>query len=170
MPADHGLHVLVVDDSAVVRRFMSSVLAQERGTTVETASDPIFAMQRMEKRRPDVIVLDIEMPRMNGLTFLRKIMSEDPIPVDAEFSSCGGRFLARRATIPITVGCQLPRGCSSLSARSHVGSPGSRSPGASSPVAIRRSASTGNRGSTVPAASVSPSGTLGQPPSAAIWR
>ncbi len=79
--SEQGLHVLVVDDSAVVRRFMSSVLSQERDTTVATAADPIFAMQRIADRRPDVILLDIEMPRMNGLTFLRKIMAEDPIPV-----------------------------------------------------------------------------------------
>jgi two-component system chemotaxis response regulator CheB len=79
-PAD-ALHVLVVDDSAVVRRFMSTVLVQDRGTTVETASDPFIAMRKMQQRRPDVIILDVEMPRMDGLTFLRKIMAEDPIPV-----------------------------------------------------------------------------------------
>jgi two-component system chemotaxis response regulator CheB len=49
--------------------------------TVTAAADPIIAMDKMRHRRPDVIVLDLEMPRMDGLSFLRKIMSEDPLPV-----------------------------------------------------------------------------------------
>jgi two-component system, chemotaxis family, protein-glutamate methylesterase/glutaminase len=75
------MHVLVVDDSAVVRHTVSALLSQEEDITVEVASDPIIAMSKMAVRRPDVMLLDIEMPRMDGLTFLRKIMSEDPIPV-----------------------------------------------------------------------------------------
>ena len=74
------LHVLVVDDSAVVRQMVSSMLGAQ-GMDVATASDPLIAMQKMAVRRPDVLLLDIEMPRMDGLTFLRKIMREDPIPV-----------------------------------------------------------------------------------------
>ena len=74
------LHVLVVDDSAVVRQMVSSMLGAQ-GMDVVTASDPLIAMQKMTVRRPDVLLLDIEMPRMDGLTFLRKIMREDPIPV-----------------------------------------------------------------------------------------
>ena len=74
------LHVLVVDDSAVVRQMASSALGAQ-GMDVTIASDPLIAMQKMAARRPDVILLDIEMPRMDGLTFLRKIMREDPIPV-----------------------------------------------------------------------------------------
>jgi two-component system, chemotaxis family, protein-glutamate methylesterase/glutaminase len=73
--------VLVVDDSAVVRYGMALVLARDKLLTVVTAANPLIAMQKMQKRRPDVIVLDIEMPGMDGLTFLRKIMSEDPLPV-----------------------------------------------------------------------------------------
>jgi len=73
--------VLVVDDSAVVREVMNAVLSQERGISVRVASDPIIAMDKMKRLRPDVIILDLEMPRMDGLTFLRKIMVEDPIPV-----------------------------------------------------------------------------------------
>ncbi|MDH3442994.1 MAG: chemotaxis response regulator protein-glutamate methylesterase [Deltaproteobacteria bacterium] len=76
-----ALHVLVVDDSAVVREVMSSVLSQERGIIVTSAADPIIAMTKMARQRPDVIILDLEMPRMGGLAFLRKIMSETPIPV-----------------------------------------------------------------------------------------
>lgn len=73
------LHVLVVDDSAVVRQVMTALLGTEM--TVTTAADPLIAMAKMETRRPDVIVLDLEMPRMDGLTFLRKLMDESPLPV-----------------------------------------------------------------------------------------
>lgn len=75
------LNVLVVDDSAVVRRILSSVLSQDGSIVVTTASDPLIAMRKMKQCRPDVIVLDIEMPRMDGITFLRKIMAEAPVPV-----------------------------------------------------------------------------------------
>jgi two-component system chemotaxis response regulator CheB len=74
------LHVLVVDDSAVVRQTVSALLGAQ-GMNVAVASDPLIAMQKMAVQRPAVILLDIEMPRMDGLTFLRKIMNEDPIPV-----------------------------------------------------------------------------------------
>jgi len=74
------IQVLVVDDSAVVRQVMHAVLSQEGDINVTVAADPIFAMQKMKQFRPHVIVLDLEMPRMDGLTFLRKIMAEDPIP------------------------------------------------------------------------------------------
>jgi two-component system chemotaxis response regulator CheB len=73
------LNVLVVDDSAVVRQVMTALLGAEMNVT--TAADPIIAMAKMESRRPDVIVLDLEMPRMDGLTFLRKVMQEAPLPV-----------------------------------------------------------------------------------------
>jgi two-component system, chemotaxis family, protein-glutamate methylesterase/glutaminase len=78
---DKPLHVLVVDDSAVVREVMTAVLSQELGITVAVAADPFIAMNKMKQRRPDVIILDLEMPRMDGLTFLQKIVREDPIPV-----------------------------------------------------------------------------------------
>ncbi|MDR3417909.1 MAG: chemotaxis response regulator protein-glutamate methylesterase [Nevskia sp.] len=74
--------VLVIDDSAVVRQVLSEVLAAEPGIELlGTAMDPIFALDKMARRWPDVIVLDIEMPRMDGITFLRKIMAEHPTPV-----------------------------------------------------------------------------------------
>jgi two-component system chemotaxis response regulator CheB len=76
------IKVMVVDDSAVVRQVISGALAKERSIEVLAAvADPIFAMQRMRSNWPDVIVLDVEMPRMDGITFLRKIMSERPTPV-----------------------------------------------------------------------------------------
>jgi len=76
------IKVLVVDDSAVVRQVVTEQLATDPAITVIAAvSDPIFAMARMKLQWPDVIVLDVEMPRMDGLTFLRKIMTERPTPV-----------------------------------------------------------------------------------------
>lgn len=74
--------VMVVDDSAVVRQALSEVLKSDPGIEVICAvADPLLAMERMKARWPQVIVLDVEMPRMDGLTFLRKIMSERPTPV-----------------------------------------------------------------------------------------
>jgi two-component system chemotaxis response regulator CheB len=73
------LHVLVVDDSAVVRQALTSLLGTR--FDVDAAADPIIARRRMAKRRPSVIVLDLHMPRVDGLTFLREIMREDPLPV-----------------------------------------------------------------------------------------
>jgi two-component system chemotaxis response regulator CheB len=75
------IKVLVVDDSALVRQVASAILSQEQGIQVTVAADPIIAMEKMARERPDVILLDLELPRMHGLTFLHKIMSEDPIPV-----------------------------------------------------------------------------------------
>lgn len=77
-----NIRVLIVDDSAIVRTVTSKVLAADPGIKViATAMDPIFAMEKMKLEWPDVIVLDLEMPRMDGLTFLKKIMSERPTPV-----------------------------------------------------------------------------------------
>jgi len=77
-----SIHVFIVDDSAVVRQVVSTLLANAVGIEViGSAADPLFALQKMERQWPDVILLDIEMPRMDGLTFLRKIMAERPTPV-----------------------------------------------------------------------------------------
>jgi two-component system chemotaxis response regulator CheB len=75
------LHVLVVDDSAVVREAMTAVLTTAADITVTTAADPIIARHRIAAARPDVILLDLEMPRESGLSFLRSLMATDPIPV-----------------------------------------------------------------------------------------
>jgi len=76
------IKVLVVDDSAVVRKVLSEVLNSDVGIEViAVAPDPIFAQEKMKKQWPDVVVLDVEMPRMDGITFLRKIMTERPTPV-----------------------------------------------------------------------------------------
>lgn len=77
-----SINVLVVDDSAVVRQVLSAILNKTKDIQVyDTAPDPLFALEKMKKQWPDVIILDIEMPRMDGITFLRKIMSERPTPV-----------------------------------------------------------------------------------------
>ncbi len=73
--------MLVVDDSAVMRQVMTTVLSREMGIHVDTAAHPLIAMGKMKQRRPDVIVLDIEMPHVDGLTFLQQIMTDEPIPV-----------------------------------------------------------------------------------------
>ena len=74
--------VLVVDDSAVVRKVLTDQLSRDPGLEVIAAvADPLLAIERMKITWPDVIVLDVEMPRMDGITFLRKIMAEKPTPV-----------------------------------------------------------------------------------------
>jgi two-component system, chemotaxis family, protein-glutamate methylesterase/glutaminase len=76
------IKVIVVDDSAVVRQVVTALLEADPEIEVLAAvADPILAMTRMAKQWPDVLVLDIEMPRMDGITFLKKIMAEHPTPV-----------------------------------------------------------------------------------------
>jgi two-component system, chemotaxis family, protein-glutamate methylesterase/glutaminase len=76
------IKVMLVDDSAVVRQVVVGLLQSDPGIEViGAAADPIFAMERMKKQWPDVILLDVEMPRMDGITFLKKIMLERPTPV-----------------------------------------------------------------------------------------
>ncbi len=95
-PAGRRLHVMVVDDSAVAREVMSRVLGRE--FLVTTASDPLIAMDKIGHARPDVILLDLEMPRMHGLTFLRVIREESAIPVVVCSSLAGrGTEMALRA-------------------------------------------------------------------------
>lgn len=76
------IKVLIVDDSAVVRQTLSSILSSDLQIEVmATASDPYSAVEKLKHEVPDVITLDVEMPRMDGLTFLQKIMSQHPLPV-----------------------------------------------------------------------------------------
>lgn len=76
------IRVLIVDDSAVVRKVFSNELSRERGIKViGTAPDPYVARDKIVKLRPDVITLDIEMPRMDGITFLKKLMKYYPLPI-----------------------------------------------------------------------------------------
>ncbi len=74
--------VLIVDDSAIVRQTLADILSSDPMIEVMgTASDPFVAAQKIEKQLPDVITLDLEMPKMDGLTFLKKIMEQQPVPV-----------------------------------------------------------------------------------------
>jgi two-component system chemotaxis response regulator CheB len=79
---DSKLRVLIVDDSAVVRQTLAALLGSDAEIEVMgTAGDPYAAAEKIAEQLPDVITLDIEMPRMDGLTFLRRIMAQHPIPV-----------------------------------------------------------------------------------------
>src|SRR4030095_14156529 len=76
------VRVLIIDDSASVRQTLTDILSADPGIAViGTASDPFMAARKIQEDVPDVITLDVEMPRMDGITFLRKLMSQHPIPV-----------------------------------------------------------------------------------------
>jgi two-component system chemotaxis response regulator CheB len=76
------IRVMIVDDSAVVRQTLKEVLESDpQIEVVNVAADPIFAQKHLETARPDVIITDVEMPRMDGLTFLKNIMETKPLPV-----------------------------------------------------------------------------------------
>jgi two-component system chemotaxis response regulator CheB len=76
------IRVLIVDDSATVRQTLAAVLESDpQIEVIGVASDPFVAARRIREEIPDVITLDVEMPRMDGITFLRKLMSQHPIPV-----------------------------------------------------------------------------------------
>ncbi|MCL6471579.1 MAG: chemotaxis response regulator protein-glutamate methylesterase [Firmicutes bacterium] len=76
------IKVLIVDDSAVIRQLVKEILESDPGIeVVGVASDPIFAEKKLEKLKPDVITLDVEMPRMDGISFLKKLMKTNPVPV-----------------------------------------------------------------------------------------
>src|SRR5690606_10439243 len=75
------IKVIVVDDSAVVRQVNRETLAREADIEViAVCPDPVAALEKMRRQWPDVIITDIEMPRMDGLAFLRKVMAERPTP------------------------------------------------------------------------------------------
>lgn len=93
--------VMVVDDSATVRQLLTSVLQEAPDIEViATAVDPLFAMLKMQRRWPDVIVLDVEMPRMDGLTFLRQLMNQRPTPVVvcSSLTTCGAEITMQALT------------------------------------------------------------------------
>jgi two-component system chemotaxis response regulator CheB len=76
------IKVMIVDDSAVVRQVLTALLSKDPQIQVlPSAADPILAQEKMAVEWPDVIILDVEMPRMDGITFLKKIMNERPTPV-----------------------------------------------------------------------------------------
>src|SRR6056297_486121 len=74
--------VLIVDDSAVVRQALAELLGSVPELEVmATAADPLQAAERIRRELPDVITLDVEMPRMDGITFLKRLMAQKPLPV-----------------------------------------------------------------------------------------
>src|SRR5271168_634862 len=82
MDVTRKIRVLIVDDSAIVRKMLAETLAAEPDMeVVGTAPDPFVARDKILSLRPDVVTLDIEMPRMDGLTFLKKLMRFHPLPV-----------------------------------------------------------------------------------------
>src|ERR1700704_5388017 len=81
MTADKPTRVLIVDDSAVVRRLLADALGREPDIeVVGSAADPFVARDMILRLEPDLITVDIEMPRMDGLSFLRRLMEHRPIP------------------------------------------------------------------------------------------
>ena len=82
MPITRKIRVLIIDDSATVRQTLASILESDpQIEVIGVASDPFVAAKRIRDEIPDVITLDVEMPRMDGITFLRKLMAQHPIPV-----------------------------------------------------------------------------------------
>ncbi|MCL4458108.1 MAG: chemotaxis response regulator protein-glutamate methylesterase [Nitrospirae bacterium] len=110
--ADNKIKVLIIDDSAVIRHLLTEILCSAGDIdVVGTAQDPIFALNKIRSLRPDVITLDVEMPRMDGLTFLEELMRTDPIPVLMVSS------LTRR-------GCETTLNALELGAVDYVSKPG----------------------------------------------
>jgi len=100
------IKVLIVDDSAVVRKVFSTELARDPAIEViGTAPDPFVARDKIVALKPDVVTLDVEMPRMDGITFLRKLMHHYPIPVIIVSSDARGRNSRSRGA-----GCRRGRG------------------------------------------------------------
>jgi two-component system chemotaxis response regulator CheB len=82
MPELRKIRVLVIDDSAIVRKILSETIDSEADMeVVGTAPDPIIGLDKIRRLKPDVLTLDIEMPRMDGLTFLKQLMQTQPMPV-----------------------------------------------------------------------------------------
>src|ERR1700761_1738062 len=82
MKSGSKIRVLVVDDSAIVRKVLTEAISAEPDIeVVGTAPDPYVARDKILTLKPDVLTLDIEMPRMDGLTFLKKVMHYQPLPV-----------------------------------------------------------------------------------------
>src|SRR6187549_2880616 len=93
------IKVLVIDDSALVRQTLTEIINSDpQLSVIGTASDPYFAAEKIRQLVPDVITLDIEMPRMDGITFLKTLMAQCPVPVVIISSlTQSGSILALRA-------------------------------------------------------------------------
>ncbi len=104
-----SIKVLVVDDSAFLRQMISSILSEQPDIeVVGTAPDPIIAREKIKLHNPDVVTLDIEMPRMDGLEFLRRLMTLRPTRV-LMLSSLTGRNTEATLRAPANRRDRLPR-------------------------------------------------------------
>jgi two-component system chemotaxis response regulator CheB len=96
MSANKPIRVLVVDDSAVVRQVMSAVFSREPDMEVVVAQEPLIALRKMNEAMPDVILLDLEMPRMDGITFLRRIRPHAiPVVICSAFTGANTQAAVR---------------------------------------------------------------------------
>ncbi|MGB0370051.1 MAG: protein-glutamate methylesterase/protein-glutamine glutaminase [Opitutales bacterium] len=98
MSSPKKIQVVIVDDSAVVRQTLSHILNSDPDIeVVSVAQDPYIAVEKIRKHAPDVLTLDVEMPRMDGITFLEKIMRQHPIPVVmcSSLTEAGGELYMR---------------------------------------------------------------------------
>ena len=77
-----AVKVLIIDDSAVARRALSNILSSDPEIeVVGTAPDALIGLRKISELQPDVLTLDVEMPKMDGLTFLERLMNSNPMPV-----------------------------------------------------------------------------------------
>jgi len=127
-----SLHALVVDDSAVVRHMAAEILSRA-GFSVAVAADPFIALTKMRQGRPDVILLDLEMPRMHGLEFLRRVMDADPVPIVV----CSGSISSRGADLALEA---LEQGAVDVVAKPRLGVKGFLEESATSLVDTMRAA------------------------------
>ncbi|HWE37367.1 MAG TPA: chemotaxis-specific protein-glutamate methyltransferase CheB [Isosphaeraceae bacterium] len=81
IPPKRAVEVLVVDDSTIVRNSLRAIIEAEPAFRVSLAGDPYEAVEAMKRSKPAAVVLDVEMPRMDGITFLKKLMKQHPLPV-----------------------------------------------------------------------------------------
>src|SRR5688500_2181463 len=96
MTAPKPIRVMVVDDSAIVRQVMSAVFSREPDMEVVVAQEPLIALRKMNDAMPDVILLDLQMPRMDGLTFLRRIRSHAiPVVICSAFTGANTQAAVR---------------------------------------------------------------------------
>jgi two-component system chemotaxis response regulator CheB len=96
MSVQKPIRVMVVDDSAVVRQVMSAVFSREPDMEVVVAQEPLIALRKMNEAMPDVILLDLQMPRMDGLTFLRRIRPHAiPVVICSAFSGANTQAAVR---------------------------------------------------------------------------
>ena len=105
-----SIKVLVVDDSALIRAALSRMINDDPGLELfDLAVDPFDAVEKMKGNMPDVILLDLELPRMDGMTFLRKLMAQSPVPVVVCSAHTRGRNEAGLRALELGASDVLPK-------------------------------------------------------------